>query len=34
MELTTELISTGLERLRKEPDAFFKADADYFLFLL
>lgn len=30
----TELISTGLERLQKEPEAFFKSDADYFLFLL
>lgn len=30
----TELISMGLERLYKESDAFFKADADYFLFLL
>jgi hypothetical protein len=30
----TELISTGLERLHSEPAAFFKSDADYFLFLL
>jgi hypothetical protein len=30
----TELISMGLERLHREPAAFFREDADYFLFLL
>jgi hypothetical protein len=30
----TEAISMGLERLYSEPDAFFREDADYFLFLL
>jgi hypothetical protein len=30
----TELISMGLERLRREPSAFFREDSDYFLFLL
>jgi hypothetical protein len=30
----TELISMGLERLDREPVAFFREDADYFLFLL
>jgi hypothetical protein len=30
----TELISMGLERLYNEPEAFFREDADYFLFLL
>lgn len=30
----TELISMGLERLHREPAAFFREDADYFLFLV
>ena len=30
----TELISTGIERIYREPDSFFCSDADYFLFLL
>lgn len=30
----TELISMGLERLHREPAAFFQKDSDYFLFLL
>ena len=30
----TEVISMGLERLYREPDTFYRDDADYFLFLL
>jgi hypothetical protein len=32
--IATELISVGLERLRREPAVFFREDSDYFLFLL